>query len=83
MDVPVVIEVRVVAGGRRYPPGIRRPEHEVDRLVDLVHRFRCGQGLSYRAIAARLLKQGYRVSRGSVQNYHRRYWCEKCKDEAP
>ncbi len=81
--MPVVLYVRVVAGGRPYPVGIRRPEAEVDRLVDLVHRFRCRDGLSYRQIVAKLLEQGYRVSRGSVQNYHRRYWCEKCKDREP
>ena len=81
--MPVVLEVRVIADGRRYPPGIRRPEAEVDRLVDLVHRLRCRDGLSYRQITARLPGYGYRVSRGSVQNYHRRFWCDLCKDQEP
>ena len=78
MDVPVVLEVRVIADGRRYPVGIRRPEAEVDRLVDLVHLLRCQDG-RYRAIAVQLLERGYRVSRNSVQNYHRRYWCDRCR----
>ncbi len=83
VNVPAVIEVQVARDKRRYPVGIRRPEREVDRLVDLVHRFRCQDGLSYRVIAARLLEHGYRVSLGAVHGYHRRFWCDLCKDQEP
>ena len=83
MNAPTIIEVRVRSDGRRYPVTWTRPEAETDLLVDLVHRLRCQDGLSYRQIVAKLLEQGYRVSLGAVHGYHRRYWCEKCKDREP
>jgi hypothetical protein len=83
MNAPAIIPVRVRRDGRLYPVGWRRPEPEIDAVIDLVHRLRCQDGLSYRQVTAKLLESGYRVSLGAVHGYHRRYWCDLCKDETP
>lgn len=56
------------------------PEAEWQRAVGLVHRYRCRDGLSYRAIVAALEAEGIRASVGSVHAWAHRW---RCRYEPP
>jgi len=74
--------ILVVKGrnGRIYPA--RKPtEAEFDRIVDLTHRIRCGQGLSQRATVEKLAEHGIRRSKGTVSHILRAYVCDLCRDQ--
>ena len=66
--------------GRLYPAGYHRSKADIERVASLVHQFRCRDGLSYRAIVARLGEAELRVSLGSVHKYMRRFECSRCAD---
>jgi hypothetical protein len=64
--------------GKLYPAGHRRPAGANERLAGLVHAMRCGRGMSYRTIQARLAQRETWVSLGSVHHLWHAYECDRC-----
>ena len=63
--------------GRAYPA---RPLSEAERLriAQLVHQFRCRDGLSVQGVRAALVQQGITRSAGSIHAALHRWRCPDC-----
>jgi hypothetical protein len=64
--------------GKLHPAGGYHAPGEVEQAAGIIHTLRCGQGLPFRTIQARLADRGLRFSLGSVYHYWRAYSCDRC-----
>jgi hypothetical protein len=65
-----------------YPVGGSLPLPERARAIQLAHRARCRDQLSYRQVIKVLADAGIRRSLGQVHNDITRYACERCDPAA-
>ena len=83
--MPAVVTIPVIQGrdGRLYPVGHRHPPADVERATGLIHAMRCGRGMKFREITAKLGHYGLRISLGTVYTYWAATECGHCTPQPP